>query len=305
MNVKDLKNDIISKHINLNDYIFELIKNKEKRINLLNSIEFDEIDYNNLCFDDYLFYLSIKVLYYLENKIKYVSLLESDKDIFNIFLENEYKNISISNGLIKMFILGLENKNDCYEYFTKTMNVERSGWVYKPVPGKHLESIAEHMYEMVNIAKIYLPNTLDDPLYNKETIINMLLVHDIGETITGDIPHPNKKEDDDLKEDVIVRALLTSLMLSNSPIGITYYDAWSEWVNNNTINALIAHDLDVVQLNNQLLKYALSNEGLFTIEELRLWYRRRPITPLCIDIFNQIISPFPDRVKLFNDIMNK
>src|SRR3989344_2717716 len=63
----------------------------------------------------------------------------------------------------------------------KSKRIPRTGWVREKV--KNPESIAEHSFRVGVIAMILA----DDLLVNKEKVMKMALLHDLGETFTGDI----------------------------------------------------------------------------------------------------------------------
>ena len=63
----------------------------------------------------------------------------------------------------------------------KSKRIPRTGWVKEKV--KNPESIAEHSFRVGVIAMILA----DDLLVNKEKLMKMALLHDLGETFTGDI----------------------------------------------------------------------------------------------------------------------
>jgi len=63
----------------------------------------------------------------------------------------------------------------------KSKRIPRTGWVREKV--KNPESIAEHSFRVGVIAMILA----DDLLVNKEKLMKMALLHDLGETFTGDI----------------------------------------------------------------------------------------------------------------------
>lgn len=68
-------------------------------------------------------------------------------------------------------------------------HLPRRGWVLKGVPNP--ETVAAHMYRM-GMSAFLLPNT-----YNIPRIIQIAIVHDLGEGIVGDItPHDNVTNED-------------------------------------------------------------------------------------------------------------
>lgn len=79
-----------------------------------------------------------------------------------------------------------------YNKFSKADSVVRTGWVNNGVTNP--ENIVEHMYNCWLIGMLYLPDECEEPEYDKNTILNMLLLHDLGETVTGDISRPEKRK---------------------------------------------------------------------------------------------------------------
>ncbi|XP_059897609.1 HD domain-containing protein 2 isoform X2 [Gadus macrocephalus] len=63
--------------------------------------------------------------------------------------------------------------------------VPRTGWVYRKV--KQPESVSDHMYRMSIMAM-----TITDPKVNKERCMKIALVHDMAESIVGDIAPMDK-----------------------------------------------------------------------------------------------------------------
>ena len=104
--------------------------------------------------------------------------------------------------------LNLIDMISVFNLFAESNLLERSGWVGTNVPTNHKESIAEHMYVMYTMANIYLPNCLEISEYCKQKVLNMIMIHDLAETLTGDIPHPNKTDVDELKEDLLTLGLI-------------------------------------------------------------------------------------------------
>ncbi|HNZ40277.1 MAG TPA: HD domain-containing protein [Clostridia bacterium] len=59
------------------------------------------------------------------------------------------------------------------------------------------ESVAEHSYRLILMAYV-LKDTIPD--VDMDRVVEMCIVHDIGEAITGDIPSFRKTKEDDKKE---------------------------------------------------------------------------------------------------------
>ncbi|MDE6505139.1 MAG: HD domain-containing protein [Clostridia bacterium] len=156
-----------------------------------------------------------------------------------------------------------------YNTFCNSVNVFRTGWLQRCV--QRPESIAEHIYNCWLMGLLYLPeegsNAERDGGYDKSAILNMLLIHDLGEVITGDIPRDVKTASDKVKNmyddeesQVMYSVLLTgSYPFVNSTMS-EYYDLWKAWANVATgknLNAEIAKDIDNIQAVYQYCKYYL------------------------------------------------
>ena len=226
----------------------------------------------------------------------YLQFLEMDKRAYR-------KTNTLVDAFFEMCRLNLFTLVSVFNVFAESNLLERSGWVGTNVPTNHKESIAEHMYVMYTMANMYLRNELNEPGYNKQEILTMIMIHDLAETLTGDIPHPNKTDLDELKEDLIAKALWCNLLYNESPIANVVYDAWTEWNLDLSINAHIAHDFDAIQLNYQFFTYACKYPDTYTDENILSWTRRRPNTEIGKKIYKQVIlenPKFKERIGVIN-----
>lgn len=73
--------------------------------------------------------------------------------------------------------------------------------------GRH-ESVAEHSWRMTLMA-YFLKEEFKEADMNK--VIQMCLIHDLGEAFTGDIPTFDKKESDEIKEQALLDEWVLSL----------------------------------------------------------------------------------------------
>ena len=139
-----------------------------------------------------------------------------------------------------------------------------------------LESVGEHIYATYLIGLQYLPeklphDTTDSETYDKQKILNAILIHDIGEVKTGDYP-PNYVKKNEKKEEEDKFNSKFFLLGTFSSVGNSsdYYDLWRSWTNHNyaDINIKIAKDLDRIQMLYKF--YQLLQEGkLSEMEEER------------------------------------
>ncbi len=225
----------------------------------------------------------------------YLQFLEMDKRAY-------HKTNTLVDAFFEMCRLNLFSLVSVLNLFAESNLLERSGWVETFVPTNHKESIAEHMYVMYTMANIYLPNKLDEQGYDKQQILTMIMIHDLAEILTGDIPHPNKTDEDELKEDLIAKALWCNLLYNESPVAKIVYDAWISWSLDIDINAHIAHDFDAIQLNYQFFTYACTYPDTYSDENILRWTRRRPKTEIGKKIYKQIILDNPKFEKRINII---
>jgi HD domain len=92
------------------------------------------------------------------------------------------------------FEIGRTISIGCFaERIFELKRTQRAGWVIRGV--KDSESVAAHMYGTYVIGLLYLPQTDPNPEYTKSKILDMLLVHDLGEAFTGDIPEGSKTQE--------------------------------------------------------------------------------------------------------------
>jgi|GEM_PF-5378932 len=162
--------------------------------------------------------------------------------------------------------------NETYNCYSKAKGVERAGWVDNLIPAP--ENIVEHMYNTWLMGLLYLPNSIDNETdYDKNKVLKMLLIHDLGETITGDIPKPQKVNAPQYAadEDFVMRSLLLKGTYPQMTNMTEYYSLWEEWEAKATINAHIAKDLDTIQAIYQFCIYNRQYPDKFSPERKKSW----------------------------------
>ena len=147
---------------------------------------------------------------------------------------------------------GVELCND----YLKAKDIKRTGWVMQGIINP--ESITEHMYSCWFIALTLLPNDCPDIIgYDKQKILNMLLIHDLAETKLDDIPKYEKINypDYDKKENETMLSIFLKGTYGAVDSMTPYLEAWDEWYLRNNENARIAKDIDTIQAIYQFLDY--------------------------------------------------
>lgn len=195
-------------------------------------------------------------------------------DLLNKLAED----FSITDTVVKEYILHVKEyfteKNIYAKSFEMLYQMKeniRSGWLLEGREiqvSKTPESIADHSWACCLLAQALLTDypedcdfmseadlSLCEKTYNKNTIIQMLLIHDLPEVETGDIPTPQKTSANDAKE--------TEIMKKIGVLGVFPFfgqfraiaDLWEEYHSGSTINALIAQDIDHIEPLVQLYLY--------------------------------------------------
>jgi putative hydrolases of HD superfamily len=114
----------------------------------------------------------------------------------------------------------------------------------------HAESVAEHVFALLFLAQYFLP--LEDPeqKLSKERVYEILLFHDFGEIVNGDIPYHIKTSADELQEAEDARTIFKSLPQPVDRIG---YERWEEYENHQSPEARFVYALDKIEPAFELL----------------------------------------------------
>ena len=169
---------------------------------------------------------------------------------------------------------------------------KRAGWENRGI--KNGESIADHIYGAYLIGLLYLPENVPDisdtdySEYSKEKILNMILLHDIGESYTGDIISTRKTDKEKFEEQQITRAIFMTGTYEEVASLEYYKKIWEEFVKNSTINARLAHEVDKIENLVQILIYRKSGEKIDDYNEWKAYLRSRLVTGLGKSIYEFI-----------------
>ena len=147
------------------------------------------------------------------------------------------------------------------EFFQKVLelkNVQRRGWKEK-LEINNPESVADHVYSTAIMSMILS----DLEGLNTEKIIRMALLHDLSESITGDIiPDDMTKDEKVNKENHAMKQILQNLP---GKISKSYFEIWNEYQKKSTQESLLLHDIDKLEMALQAKFYqnkGISNEKL-------------------------------------------
>ncbi len=142
------------------------------------------------------------------------------------------------------------------EFFKITTNLKkipRKGWITK-LGISFPESVADHTFSMSTIAMVLS----DLQKLDTQKVLKMSLLHDITESITGDLTH----EDISKNEKIELENKTIDKILCNLPddLAKNYLTIWNEYGENISDEAKLVHEVDKLEMVIQALSYA--NDGI-------------------------------------------
>ena len=219
--------------------------------------------YNNNLYP--LFYVELYTLcsliqHRLENGL-YISTIDTVINVIDKILNS---NIALQKDLKEyLYLCNVHfryKKDFCVSSFVKELyflkQLKRKGWIERNINAP--ETVASHSWGTLLLAYIFLPTILvDDKEYDKDLIIRMLIVHDMGEAYIGDLT-PNEKGQKERDLETICFnyiSLMGSYTFINSA-GIN--ELFNMFTFGHDINSCIARDLD--KLDNLLQLHIYRSE---------------------------------------------
>ena len=138
--------------------------------------------------------------------------------------------------------------------------------------------MSDHSWGACILAMLFLPDSQKDyhkmyeneecDGYNKNRIINMLLVHDMAEAYTGDIPYGLKTEQDKEIEKARWNYYASLSKFSAFKNFAVMNKLWEEYEGRDSINAKIAKDIDQIESYIQLAMY---KENFVDLKGMEYW----------------------------------
>lgn len=139
-------------------------------------------------------------------------------------------------------------------FFQKVLelkSVPRKGWQNK-LKINDVESVSDHSYSVAVMSMVLS----DIQGLNTEKIIKMALLHDLAESVVGDIiPGEIKTEKKIIMENQAMKQILDDLPNNTS---LQYNLLWDDFQNNSSIEANLLHEIDKLEMAFQA-KYYLNN----------------------------------------------
>jgi putative hydrolase of HD superfamily len=141
--------------------------------------------------------------------------------------------------------------------------IPRQGWIDKLSISKS-ESVADHTFSMAIMGMIF--GDLEN--YNTEKILKMILLHDLAESITGDIvPEKISRVKKAALENNTIKKIFSDLPAS---LQKQYSMLWEEYQANNSKEAKIVHQIDKLEMALQARIYF--NDG-YSQEKLESFFK--------------------------------
>ncbi len=186
----------------------------------------------------------------------------------------------------------MQSKKQGYLDFFKTVGkskrLPRTGWVREKI--KNPESIAEHSFRVGVLAMVLA----DKLLINKEKLMKMALIHDLGETSTGDIVWTRGELVDiktrEIKEKEELRSLIR--LFSDIEDGEKFIKIFEEMINSSTKDAKIFWQIDKLEMALQAFEYE-EEQGVL-LEEFFLNADLFIKDKILRDIFEEILNQRPN-----------
>lgn len=193
-----------------------------------------------------------------------------------------------------------------YDNLSKMKDVRRKNW--KKFLVKNPESIADHTMSSWIMGMIYLPDEYNEQNYNKEIVLNMILLHDMAESYLGDqvgeLSEPTKelKMQNDYLRKIFLKGTYPEIANMSK-----YYSAWEEYYFGQTINARIARDINLIQTVNTFFEYFSQNVEKYTVEMAKSWLSEcdKLSTNIGYELFERIIVNNPSYRKAMDSLITK
>jgi putative hydrolase of HD superfamily len=172
---------------------------------------------------------------------------------------------------------------DFFIEVSKLKKIKRQGWIDSNI--SEPESVADHAFRTA-ILSMFMPNNLD-----KDRMIKIALVHDLGEVDKGDItPYDgiSKEQKHIYEKDCIVK--LSASLPSNTAEELL--SLWNEYEDQKTEEAKLVKQLDILEMAMQAYEYELEQGNNIDIDRWNFWkYCDEHLkNPMILKLYNDLKS---------------
>ena len=157
-----------------------------------------------------------------------------------------------------------------FSNLSKMKETKRSQWLEYGIDDP--ESVAEHTFNAWILAMIYLPLEHAEQNYNKQEILDMLLIHDMAESMLGDLPTQLSEPTKELKkQNIVLKKMFMKGTYPDVANMTHYYNVWGEYFIGQNINSRIARDINLIQTVNTFFDYFIKKPEKFNLEIVNEW----------------------------------
>jgi len=166
-----------------------------------------------------------------------------------------------------------------FETVYRLKQEERVGWRRRHIAerlGKPAETVASHIFGACLLALWLLPDRAEEgePPYSKARIIKLLMIHDIGESVIGDLAPDEKGANPNAEAEAVARIAGMAMMPAlNNLQGL--YEDWQDFEDATSNEAKIARDIDYLEALIQAAQYRPYFENQENYEEFVEYHRTR------------------------------
>ena len=223
-----------------------------------------------------------------------------EENLFVLYLAVQYEDFCAVRDKLETGALPEEsayNPKSLLQKLTGIETVVRTGWciprVSKSLSAKEIddyrrngicrETTLEHIFEMMLIGMLYLPDISEGHKeYSKQKILDAIWIHDLGEAdITDSVPSYEGYARDKEAEKKYCERLFLQGIHSGIADMTKYLELWDAWSNEEKAdyNISIAKELDLIQLLYKLMQLLLqmeqSGESFFTTGRIQEFWRSK------------------------------
>lgn len=161
--------------------------------------------------------------------------------------------------------------------------IPRQGWIDK-LSIQNPESVADHSYSMLAMGMIL--SDLEN--YNTEKILKMIILHDLAESIIGDITPEQKSKKEKIElENKTIKNILSKLPKNSRE---QYVNLWKEFQKNETDESKFVHQIDKLEM---ALQAKIYSKQIDTPERIQSFFNSAKLEikhPNLLKLFKQISS---------------
>jgi putative hydrolase of HD superfamily len=161
--------------------------------------------------------------------------------------------------------------------------VPRQGWIDKLLI-KTPESVADHSFLMAVMGMVLS----DLEHYNTEKILKMIILHDLAESVIGDLTPEQKLKKE--KKELENKTMLKILTILPNDLQDQYIILWNEFQKNESSEAKFVHQIDKLEMSLQAKIYSKKINSTEKIQPFLESAKLEINHPYLLNLFKRISS---------------